>query len=152
MKRVKQISMDIMVDGNVDGEYLAEYIMEQLNGNKKMILDGEILGSAFQEDMTEEYKLYYPELSKEGFRTVKITAGMTQEFEIISTNAPDHIIKAQLMYISACEEEGKEVAENPYNMIEEFGYTVNLIGCQDNFDIEDMETAIIDAEFDYYDI
>ena len=39
-----------------------------------------------------------------GYRTIKITAGMTQEFEIIWTNAPDHVIKAQLMYIAACEE------------------------------------------------
>ena len=86
-----------------------------------------------------------------GYRTIKITAGMTQEFEIISTNAPDHVIKAQLMYIAACEEEGKEIPENPYGMIEEFGYVANVIGCQDDFDSEDMETAIIDAEFDYYD-
>ena len=86
-----------------------------------------------------------------GFRTVKITAGMTMEYEIISTNAPDHVIKAQLMYISACQEEGKQVSKNPYGMIEEFGYVVNVLGCQDDFDSEDMETAIIDAEFDYYD-
>lgn len=86
------------------------------------------------------------------FRTIKITAGMTQEFEIISTDAPNHVIKAQLMYILACEEEGKQVSENPYGMIEEFGYAVNVIGCQDDFDNEDMETAIIDEEFDYYNL
>ena len=33
---------------------------------------------------------------KNEYRTIKITAGMTQEFEIIWTNAPDHVIKAQL--------------------------------------------------------
>ena len=77
---------------------------------------------------------------------------MLQEFEIISTDAPNHVIKAQLMYISACEEEGKQVPENPYGMIEEFGYTVNVLGCQDDFDDEDMETAIIDEEFDYYNL
>jgi len=87
-----------------------------------------------------------------GFRIVKITAGMIQEYEIISTDAPDHVIKAQLMYISACEEEGKIVPENPYGMIEDFGYTVNLIGCQDDFSFDDMETAIIDVEFDYYNL
>lgn len=86
------------------------------------------------------------------FRTIKITAGMTQEFEIISTDAPDHVIKTQLMYISTCEEEGKQVPENPYGIIEEFGYTVNCLVCQDDFDSEDMETAIIDAEFDYYNL
>lgn len=86
------------------------------------------------------------------FRTIKITAGMLQEFEIISTDAPNHVIKAQLMYISACEEEGKQVPKNPYGMIEAFGYTVNALGCQDDFDNEDMETAIIDEEFDYYNL
>ena len=89
---------------------------------------------------------------KNEYRTIKITAGMTQEFEVIWTNAPDHIIKAQLMYIAACEEEGKQVPENPYGMIEEFGYVVNLIGNQDDLSAEDMEDAIIDAEFDYYDL
>ena len=89
---------------------------------------------------------------KNGYRTIKITAGMTQEFEIISTNAPDHVIKAQLMYISACEEEGKEIPENPYGMIEEFGYVANVIGSQDSLTAEDLQDVIIDAEFDYYDL
>ena len=84
-----------------------------------------------------------------GYRTIKITAGMIQEFEIIWTNAPDHVIKAQLMYIAACEEEGKQVPENPYGMIEEFGYVANVIGNQDGTEMEDV---IIDAEFDYYDL
>lgn len=86
------------------------------------------------------------------FRTVKITAGMTQEFEIIMTNAPDHVIKAQLMYISACEEEGKEVPENPYGMVEDFGYVANVICSQDDFNADDLSEMIIDAEFDYYDL
>ena len=146
MKRVKQISVDIMVDGNIDGCELAEQIAKDLENEGHIVL-----GSAFQEDMTEEYKLYYPELSKEGFRTIKITAGMTQEFEIVSTDAPDYVIKAQLTYNNACEEEGKTI-ENPYYVIEELGYTANCLGCQDDFNSEDMETAIIDAEFDYYDL
>ena len=86
------------------------------------------------------------------FRTIKITAGMTQEFEIINTNAPDHVIKLQLMYISTCEEEGKTVPVNPYEIIEDFGYIVNVLGCQDDFDREDLENAEIHAEFDYYDL
>ena len=86
-----------------------------------------------------------------GYRIIKITSGMSQEFEIISTNAPDHVIKAQLMYIAACEEEGKEMPDNPYEMIEKFGYKVKVIGSQDNLTFEDLENAIIDAEFDYYD-
>ena len=79
-----------------------------------------------------------------GYRTIKITAGMIPEFEIISTNAPDHVIKAQLMYIAACEEEGKQVPENPYGMIEEFGYVANVIGSQDSLTTEDLEDAVIE--------
>lgn len=89
---------------------------------------------------------------KNGYRTIKISAGMTQEFEVIWTNAPDHVIKAQLMYIAACEEEGKQVPKNPYRIIEEFGYVVNVIGSQDSLTMEDLEDAIIDEEFDYYDL
>lgn len=100
MKKVKQIRLDIMVDEEVDGENLAENVMKQLNGNIKVILNAEILKSSFQDDITDEYKLYYSELAKEGFRTVKFTAGMTQEFEIISTNAPDSVIKANMQYIN----------------------------------------------------
>ena len=147
MKRVKQISVDIMVDGNIDGCELAEQIAKDLANEGHIVL-----GSAFQEDMTEEYKLYYPELSKEGFRTIKITAGMTQEFEIVWTTAPDHVIKAQLVYIAACEEVGMLVSENPYGMIEEFGDEANVSGGQDSLTTEDLEDAIIDEEFDYYDL
>ena len=84
---------------------------------------------------------------KNKYRTIKITAGMIPEFQIIWTNSPDHVIKAQLMYFSSCEKEGKQVPENPYGMIEEFGYVANVIGNQDG-----TEDAIIDAEFDYYDL
>lgn len=146
MKKVKQISIDIMVDENVYGCELAEQIAKDLENEGHMVL-----GSAFQEDMTEEYKLYYPELSKEGFRTVKFTAGMTQEFEIISTDAPDSVIKANLQYINTCEETGEKI-ENPYAVIEAMGFKVNCLGCQDDFDSEDMEKAIIDTEFDYYNL
>lgn len=86
------------------------------------------------------------------FRTVKITAGITQEFEIISTDAPDDVIKLQLKYISTLEEEGKQVPENPYWIIEEFGYMCNCIGSQDDFDSEELKDAKIDVEFDYYDL
>lgn len=90
--------------------------------------------------------------SKSSFRTIKITAGMTQEFEIIMTDAPDDVIKLQLMHISVLEEEGKTVPENPYWLIEEFGYVCNCLGCQDDFSYDDLKDAAIDAEFDYYDI
>ena len=72
-------------------------------------------------------------------------------FEVIKTNAPDSVIKANLQYINTCEENGEQI-ENPYAVIEAMGFKANCLGCQDDFDSEDMETAIIDAEFDYYDI
>lgn len=85
------------------------------------------------------------------WRTVKITAGMTGEFEIISTNAPDSLIEEQLKSNSAMMKKGF-VIEKPYGIIEVNGFVANVLGCQDDFDSEDMETAIIDAEFDYYDL
>lgn len=125
------------------------YIKELLDSEIDEREDAELIGWVESYDFSS-YRL--PNIKIDGFRTVKIKAGMTQEFELISTDAPDNVIKTQLMYISTCEEEGKQVPENPYGMIEEFGYTVNCIGCQDDFDSEDMKTAIIDAEFDYYDL
>jgi hypothetical protein len=86
------------------------------------------------------------------FRTIKIFAGMTQEFEIINTNAPDNVILEQLMYLSSRQEELKRMPINPYEMIEDYGYIVNVLGCQDDFDEDDLENAVIDAEFDYYDL
>ena len=57
MKRVKQISVDILVDENVDGCKLAEQIAKDLENEGHIIL-----GSAFQEDITEAYKKDYLEL------------------------------------------------------------------------------------------
>ena len=57
MKRVKQISIDILVDDDKDGCVLAEQIAKDLENEGHVVL-----GSAFQEDLTEEYKKGYPEL------------------------------------------------------------------------------------------
>lgn len=54
MKRVKQISLDILVDENVDGCELAEMIADFLEKNRYTIL-----GAGFQEDMTDVYKNEY---------------------------------------------------------------------------------------------
>lgn len=109
--------------------------------------DMDIIGYDETYDLCDYVSGLFPVI--EGFRTVKLTAGMMQEFEIISTNAPDSVIKAQLTYINACEEAGEPI-ENPYSVIEAMGYEVNVLGCQDDFSSEDMEIAVIDAEFDYY--
>ena len=60
MKRVKQISVDIMVDENIDGCELAEQIEKDLEAEGNIIL-----GSSFQDDLTELYKRDYPELLRE---------------------------------------------------------------------------------------
>ena len=84
------------------------------------------------------------------FRTIKITARMTQEFEIIWTDAPNELIEKQLAYNGKLETEGK-VIDNPYGIVEENGYTVNALGSNDSMTYEDLEEVIVDEEFDYYD-
>ena len=51
MKRVKQISFDILVDEGVDGMNLADEVSDFLEANGYRIL-----GAGFQEDMTEFYE------------------------------------------------------------------------------------------------
>ena len=57
MKRVKQISLDVLVGPEVDGESLALDIQVELERR-----GFRILGAAFQEDMTEIYEESYPDL------------------------------------------------------------------------------------------
>lgn len=82
-----------------------------------------------------------------GFRTIKITAGMTMEYEIISTNAPDKLIDRQLAENSRKQENGERIL-NPYGIIMANGYVVNILGSQDDLDSNEI---VADAEFDYYD-
>ena len=71
-------------------------------------------------------------------RTIKIYSGMSEEYEIIRTNAPDQIIEEQL----------KEYYDSePYKLLIDAGYTVDLIGCQ--YDFDDCLPEI-DKEFDLY--
>lgn len=121
----------------------------------KELLDSEVdekeLISTIGHDIIFNFADYHKLFPKvEGYRTVELFAGMTGEFEIISTNAPDSVIKAQLTYINACEENG-EVIENPYSVIESMGYVANVLGSHDNFSSDDLERAIIDVSFDYCD-
>ena len=57
MKRVKQISVDILVDEDKDGCVLAEQIAKDLETARNIVL-----GASFQDDLTELYKRDYPEL------------------------------------------------------------------------------------------
>lgn len=71
-------------------------------------------------------------------RTIKIYSGMSEEYEIIRTNAPNQIIEEQL----------KEYYDSePYKLLIDAGYTVDLIGCQ--YDFDDC-LPDIDKEFDLY--
>ena len=60
MKRVKQISLDILVGHEADGEDLALDIQVELERRGFTIL-----GAAFQDDLTEIYEEQYLELLKE---------------------------------------------------------------------------------------
>ena len=55
MKRVKQICIDILVDEEKDGCVLAEQIARDLEAEGNIVL-----GSSFQDDLTELYKRDYP--------------------------------------------------------------------------------------------
>ena len=57
MKRVKQISLDVLVDAAIDGNDLSEEIAEALES-----LGFIVLGSDFQDDLTDAYKEYFPEI------------------------------------------------------------------------------------------
>lgn len=78
-------------------------------------------------------------------RNVKFTAGMTQEFEVIKTNAPSDLIEKQLMFNADLEYHGYAI-DNPYGMLEENGYSVQLITSSD-------EECYFDCEetYDWYD-
>ena len=54
MKRVVQISLDILMDENVDGCNFAEEVADFLEANEY-----KVLGAGFQEDMTDVYKDEY---------------------------------------------------------------------------------------------
>lgn len=56
-KRVLQISLDILVGPDCNGTKLAETVEQELNHR-----GFNVLGASFQEDMTETYIEYYPEL------------------------------------------------------------------------------------------
>jgi hypothetical protein len=60
MKRVKQISLDILVGPNTDGEELAETVANELERR-----GFRVVGAGFQDDMTDVYEESYPKLLEE---------------------------------------------------------------------------------------
>lgn len=57
MKRVKQISIDILVNDTVNGENLADEVANILEERQFVVV-----GCGFQDDMTETYMEHYPKL------------------------------------------------------------------------------------------
>lgn len=85
------------------------------------------------------------------FKRIKITEGTTSEFEVIETNAPDSVIKANLSYINACLEDGEKM-KDPYVIIKNMGYEVSIVATQDdNLTQFELDRLCIRKEFDLYD-
>jgi hypothetical protein len=83
----------------------------------------------------------------EKINIIKITAGMIPECEIIVTNAPIEVVEIQLRINCAREENGKPI-DNPYDYVEQKGFTVDCIEDTDFFD-EDKIDHFLDW-YDYY--
>ncbi len=60
MNRVKQISFDIVVGPDVDGEEFAEDIANELES-----IGYRVLGAGFQCDLTDEYQEHFPQMLEE---------------------------------------------------------------------------------------
>lgn len=60
MKLVKQISLDILVGPEADGEELAQEVADELERHGFIVL-----GAGFQYDLTDDYKEHFPQLLKE---------------------------------------------------------------------------------------
>ena len=60
MKRVKQVSLDVLAGPYIDGEELAEHIADELERR-----GFRILGAGFQDDLTDEYKEHFPKMLEE---------------------------------------------------------------------------------------
>ena len=81
------------------------------------------------------------------YRTIRIYAGMTRDSEIISTNAPYALIEKSLIILNQ-KMENKEEIINPYWILEDAGYTVDIVKAFD--EANDLEEFFYDAEFDLY--
>ena len=60
MKRVKQISLDVLVGPDVDGEDLAEKVADELERR-----GFRIIGAGFQDDLTDVYLEHYSKMLEE---------------------------------------------------------------------------------------
>ena len=60
MNRVKQVSLDVVVGPDVDGEELAQEIRAELERRGFTVL-----GAGFQDDLTDLYKEHFPKMLEE---------------------------------------------------------------------------------------
>lgn len=86
-------------------------------------------------------------MKKTNNRLICLTSGMLGEFEIIKTNATDGLIEEQLRLNCRKEVDGEEIDE-AYGLIEEQGYTVELVGIHSSMDDIPDE---VNNTFDWYD-
>ncbi|MFR1944846.1 MAG: hypothetical protein ACLS20_06070 [Faecalimonas umbilicata] len=86
-------------------------------------------------------------MKKTNNRLICLTSGMLAEFEIIKTNATDGLIEEQLRLNCRKEVDGEEIDE-AYGLIEEQGYTVELVGSHSSMDDIPDE---VNNTFDWYD-
>lgn len=85
-------------------------------------------------------------MKKTNNRLICLTSGMLGEFEIIKTNATDGLIEEQLRLNCRKEVDGEEIDE-AYGLIEEQGYTVELVGSHSS--IDDIPDEVNNT-FDWY--
>lgn len=86
-------------------------------------------------------------MKKTNNRMICLASGMLGEFEIIKTNATDGLIEEQLRLNCRKEVDGEEIDE-AYGLIEEQGYTVELVGSHSSMDDIPDE---VNNTFDWYD-
>lgn len=86
-------------------------------------------------------------MKKTNNRLICLTSGMLGEFEIIKTNATDGLIEEQLR-LNCRKEVDREEIDEAYGLIEEQGYTVELVGSHSSMDDIPDE---VNNTFDWYD-
>lgn len=78
-------------------------------------------------------------------KNYKLYAGLTQEFEILRTDAPEDVV---IEYARECVR-GTLPENDPDLFWEQAGYSVKFLACQDDDDIKDI--IPVDCEIDMYD-
>ena len=79
------------------------------------------------------------------YKTYKLYAGMTGEFEILKTDAPESVV---IDYIIAAGNVDLP-EDDPEKFFTDRGHAVDFLACQDNDDL--AEEIAVDQEIDVYD-